>query len=147
MADRISSDNPSVQTIRATLTETATGTRVELPADAADDLLTDPETVVRIVLDGHERFARIGQNVMDETRHVSGVYDSLEQARNPRDGVDRLPEWVDEHGVRVNGSVLVDVIEPEFLYGFRAPGETAVYDAREPPKSSLQDIAKGLEER
>ena len=147
MVDRISSDNPSVQTIRATLTETATGTRVELPADAADDLLTDPETAVRIVLDGHEHFARIGKDVMGETRHVSGVYDSPEHARNPRDGVDRLPEWVDEHGVRVNGSVLIDVIEPEFLYGFRAPGETAVYDAREPPKSSLQDIAKGLEER
>ncbi|WP_252699642.1 DUF7112 family protein [Natronosalvus vescus] len=146
MADRISSDNPSVDTIRATLAETATGVRVEIDAADAAQFPSDGGEVVRIVLDEHERFGRIDQGLMGDVVTVPGVYESPAAARDPREGVDLLPDWVDDHDVRTGGSVLVDVVEPDFLYGFRAPGETAVYDAREPPASSLQDIAKGLED-
>ena len=146
MADRISSDNPSVETIRATLAETATGVRVEIPDADAAQFPSETGEVVRIVLDERERFARIDQGMMSDAVFVPGVYESPAAARDPREGVNVLPDWIDDHGVRTGGSVLVDVVEPDFLYGFRAPGETAVYDAREPPSSSLQDIAKGLED-
>ncbi len=143
MADRISSE--SVSTVRATLAETAVGIRVDVPSDEAAAFPVDSGEVVRIVLDEDERFARVDQDVRGETI-ISGVYERPDGARDPRTGTDHLPGWVDTHGVRIGGSLLIDVIEPGFLYGFRAPGETAVYDAREPPSSSLQDIASSLEE-
>ena len=144
MADRVSSDHPSVDTVRATLAETATGVRLELPADERDSFPADE--VVRVVLDGDERFARIERALTGDDLSIPGVFDSPSFAREPRDGEDRLPDWIADHGVRAGGSVLVDVIEPSFLYGLRAPGETAVYEAREPPSDSLASIAEDLED-
>lgn len=145
MADRVSSDHPTVDTVRATLAETPTGVRLELPDEDREYFPTDD--VVRVVCGGTERFARIDRALGGETLVVDGVYDSPRFARDPREGVDRLGPWRDDHGVRSGGSVLVDVVVPDFLYGLRAPGETATYDAREPPDSSLSSIAKDLEER
>ncbi|WP_254766628.1 DUF7112 family protein [Salinilacihabitans rarus] len=144
MADRVSSDHPSVETVRATLAETATGIRVDLPGDEQEAFPADE--VVRVVLDGDERFARVERALTGEELSIPGVYDTPDFAREPREGTDRLPGWVDDNGVRTGGSVLVDVVEPEFLYGLRAPGETAYYDAREPPADSLAEIAKDLED-
>ncbi|MXV60744.1 hypothetical protein GS429_01385 [Natronorubrum sp. JWXQ-INN-674] len=143
MADRISSDHPSVQTVRSTCTETATGVRLEVPADDRDAFPTDE--VVRIVLDGDELFGLVERALTGDELSVPGVYETPDQARDPSGATDRLAEWVDDHGVPAGGSVLVDVIEPEFLYGLRTPGETTYYDAREPPSESLSDIAKDLE--
>lgn len=145
MADRISSDHPSVQTVRSTCTETATGVRLEVPADDRDAFPTDE--VVRIVLDGDECFAQVERALTGDDLSIPGIYETPEQARDPTGAIDRLADWVDDHGVAMGGSVLVDVIEPEFLYGLRSPGETVYYDAREPPSSSLQDIASDLEEQ
>lgn len=144
MGDRVSSDHPSVRTVRATLTETATGVRLEIPATDRDAVPT--EEVVRVVLDGDELFARPERALTGDDVSIPGVYDSPRFARSPGDGEDRLPSWVDDHDVRAGGSVLVDVVEPAFLYGLRAPGETAVYEAREPPTDSLASIAEDLEE-
>ena len=143
MADRISSDHPSVTTIRATLAPTATGVRVEVPPDERDAFPAGD--VVRVVCDGSERFARVERSLTADGLSIPGVYDSPSHARSPGDGPDRLPAWVDDHGIRTGGSVLVDVVEPDFLYGLRAPGEDAYYDAREPPSESLASIAKNLE--
>ena len=145
MADRISSDHPSVQTVRGTLTETATGVRLELPASERERFPVDE--VVRVVLDGDELFANVTRPLGggEKELHVPGIYDSPRFARDPREGPDRLPSWRDTHGIRPGGSVLVDVVEPNFLYGLRAPGETAYYDAREPPQEGLTEIAKSLE--
>lgn len=144
MADRVSSDHPTVHTVRATLEATATGVRVALPAEERERFPEDE--VVRIACDGAERFARIERALGDETLVVPGIYDSPRFARDPREGTERLGEWRDAHDVRSGGSVLVDVVEEGFLYGLRAPGETAYYDAREPPSSSLASIARDLEE-
>ncbi|MFC6719381.1 hypothetical protein ACFQGT_03700 [Natrialbaceae archaeon GCM10025810] len=143
MADRISSDHPSVRTVRATLAETPSGVRVEIPADERDAVPL--EEVVRIVLDGTERFARPERALTGDEGIVPGVYETPDGARDPAAGTDALPEWIDESDVRRGGSVLLDVVEPDFLYGLRAPGETAYYDAREPPSDSLARIAKDLE--
>ncbi|ARS90611.1 DUF7112 family protein [Natrarchaeobaculum aegyptiacum] len=143
MADRVSSDHPSVRTVRATCAGTATGVRLELPADDRDAFSL--EEVVRVVLDGEERFARVERALTDDHYLVRGVFATPDGARGSGDP-DLLADWVDDHDVRVGGSVLVDVVEPEFLYGLREPGATAYYDAHEPPSSGLQDIARGLED-
>ncbi|AXR76916.1 DUF7112 family protein [Natrarchaeobaculum sulfurireducens] len=144
MADRVSSDHPSVQTIRATCTETTTGVRLELPADERDAVPVDD--VVRVVLDDDERFAMVERALTGDDRWIRGVYETPSNARDPSGAVDLLASWVDDHDVRAGGSVLIDVVEPEFLYGLRKPGATAYYDAHEPPSQGLQDIARGLED-
>jgi hypothetical protein len=143
MADRVSSDHPSVQTVRSTCAETATGVKLEIPADDRDAFV--PDEVVRVVVDGTERFARVERALTGDELSIPGVYDTPDQAREPGSGPDRLEEWIDDQGVRTGGSVLVDIVEPEFLYGLRSPGETNYYDAREPPSDSLHDIAKDLD--
>lgn len=144
MADRVSSDHPSVRTVRATCTETTTGVRLEFPADDQDAFPL--EEVVRVVLDGEERFARIDRALTDDHYLIRGVFATPDDARGAGSGPDLLATWVDDHDVRVGGSVLVDVVEREFCYGLREPGATAYYDAHEPPSSGLQDIARGLED-
>ncbi|SEW15370.1 DUF7112 family protein [Natrinema salifodinae] len=145
MADRIASDHPSVQTVRSSCTETATGVKLEIPADDRDAFPTDE--VVRVVLDGDELFARIDRALTGDDLAIPGVYETPDQARDPSGATDRLTEWIDDHDVPVDGSVLIDIVEPEFLYGLRAPGETAYYDAREPPTESLSDIAEQFEDQ
>ncbi len=143
MADRVSSDHPSVDTVRATLTETTTGVRIDIPAEERARFPTDK--VVRLVLDGDERFVKAERPLTGDGLSITGIYDSPRFAREPREGVDRLGTWYSDHSVRVGGSVLLDIIEPDYLYGLRAPGKTAVYDAREPPTDSLASIAENLE--
>ena len=144
MADRVASDHESVDTIRATLTETATGVSVSIPADVGDAVPVDE--VVRIDLDGQVCYARPARSLIGDERSIPGVYETPDGARDPSVGTDRLPAWIDDHSVRTGGSVLIDVVEPGFFYGFRAPGETNYYDAIEPPSGSLADIAKDLED-
>ncbi|WP_226480584.1 DUF7112 family protein [Natrinema amylolyticum] len=144
MTDRVASDHPSVQTVRSACTETATGVKLEVPADDREAFPTDE--VVRIVLDGEERFAQVERALTGDDLSIPGVYDTPNLARNPSDGTDRLTEWTAEQDVPAGGSVLIDVVEPEFLYGLRAPGETTYYDAREPPNESLSEIAENLED-
>jgi len=145
MADRVSSDHDSVTTLRATI-GTAGSTRrprVEVSADEADALPADE--VVRLVVDGTERHARIETALSDDRRVIPGAYDAPKFARDPGDAANRLLEWVEAtDAVSVGGSVLVDVIEPEFKYGVRAPGERVVYEATESPDEGLASIAERL---
>ncbi|WP_049921809.1 DUF7112 family protein [Halopiger djelfimassiliensis] len=143
MADRVSSDHPSVRTIRSTCTETATGVRLEIPADDRD--VVPAEEVVRVVLDGEELFARIERALTGDDLSIPGIYETPDLARKPGGASDRLREWIADHDIATGGSVLVDVVEPDFLYGLREPGATAYYDAYEPPNKSLSDIASDLE--
>ncbi|SER19949.1 DUF7112 family protein [Natrinema salaciae] len=145
MSDRIASDHPSVDTVRSTCSETATGVKLEVPADDRELFPTDE--VVRVVLNGEELFARVERALTGDALSIPGIYETPGQARDPSGATDRLTAWTDEHDVPAGGSVLIDVVEPEFLYGCRAPGETAYYDAREPPTDSLSEIAKDLEDR
>lgn len=144
MADRLASDHPSIETVRATLAETPTGVRIDLPASEADRLPVGE--VVRVVCDGSERFARPDRALGGDDVRISGLYDAPEYAREPGTAEDRLAEWVEEGDARPGGSVLLDIVEPDFLYGVRAPGETAYYEAREPPSESLASIAEEIED-
>jgi len=145
MADRIASDHPSVETVRSTCTETATGVKLAVPADDRDVFPADE--VVRVVLDGEELFAHVQRALTGDELSIPGVYETPDSARDPSGATDRLTAWTDDHNVSTGGSVLIDVVEPDFLYGLRAPGETSYYNAREPPSESLSEIAKDLEDQ
>ncbi|MEY7848763.1 hypothetical protein AB7C87_06110 [Natrarchaeobius sp. A-rgal3] len=144
MADRISSDHPSVRTVRATCTETTTGVRLDVPTGDRDAFPADD--VVRIVVDRDRLFGRAERALTGDDLTINGIYETPDSARSPAGDVDRLAAWVDDSAVRVGGSVLIDVVEPEFLYGLREPGETVYYDAVEPPSDSLSEIARNLED-
>ncbi|RQG92750.1 hypothetical protein EA462_00520 [Natrarchaeobius halalkaliphilus] len=145
MADRISSDHPSVQTVRSTCTETTTG--VALVISAADRDAFSIDDVVRFVLDRDQRFARAERALTGDELTIRGVYETPQGARDPGDETDRLEQWAVEAGIQPGGSVLIDVVEPGFLYGLRKPGKTAYYDAYEPPSDSLSEIARNLDDR
>ncbi|MDL5362113.1 hypothetical protein [Halalkalicoccus sp. NIPERK01] len=138
--DRISSENPAVETLRARVARHgARRKRIDLPEDS----LPDGE-VVRLVIDGTTYHARIEGGFADGP-HVSGAYETPEMAREGS-GPNRLQTWLEEVERPVGGSVLLDVIEPDFAYGLREPGEEAVYEAVEKPNESLAEIARNLED-
>lgn len=133
-----------MQTIRTTCVGTATGHRLEIPA--ADAELVPADDVVRLVLEGTERAARVAPSLTGDEPRITGVYESPRLARNPSEGADLLASWLDDNGIDDGASALLDVVEADFLYGLRAPGERAVYEAKEPPSDSLSSIAENLDE-
>ena len=138
MTDRIPSDHPTVETVRATLSRRGrTRSRLSLPDD--DRFPLEP---VRLVLDGDISHARIESNRAGIG--IDGAYDNARLARE-NTGTDRLEEWRASTGIEYGRSVLVDVVEPGFLYGVREPGERAVYTAVESPDESLAAIARDLD--
>lgn len=141
--DRVSSENPSVETVTGTVRRYGGTSRpqVELPADAADDFPADE--VVRVTLAGTSYRTRIERS--GDSPVLRGAYETPSQAREPGSAEDFLREWLADAELDVGRSVLVDVIEPGYAYGVRAPGETAYYDATEKPKDSLADIARDLD--
>lgn len=143
MADRLPSDHDSIPTDRATLVRRGGTSRpaLELPTDSSIQYPNDE--VVRVVLDGDERHARITGSASG--LRIPGIYDDPSFARDPGSAPNRLVQWVDAAGLELGGSVLVDEIEPGFKYGLRVPGERVVYEATESPDDSLASIAKQVE--
>ena len=143
MADFVSHE--SVPTTDGTLARHGGTRRPEIRLSETSDADQFPESaVVRLVLDGSEYRTRLARST-DGAPVIRGAYETNELARNPGDGENGLPAWVDANELDVGRTVHVDVVEPEFKYGVRAPGETATYEATEPPKSSLADIAESLD--
>lgn len=143
MGEFVTSD--ACRTVTGTLAR-AGGTwrrELRLPAAAADDFPV--AEVVRVVVDGAQYHAQLQRNT-DGTPVIRGAYATPSLARDPGNATDAFTAWVDEHDLEAGRSVHVDVVEPGFKYGIRAPGQTATYEAHEPPSSSLTDIAKSLEE-
>jgi hypothetical protein len=137
--ERLPSDHPTVETVRATLDRRGrTRSRLSL---SDGDLF--PLDTIRLVLDGNTYHARIETN-REGAPVINGVYDNARLARE-RSGEDRLEEWRTESDIDYGRSVLVDVVEPGFLYGVREPGERAVYDAIESPDEGLAAIARDLD--
>jgi len=142
MADRVGSDHPSVETVRATVTRRGGTSRLglELPASIVDQVETG---VGRVVIDGTEyRSPLIGD--ADEGVRLGGAYHNARQARD-RAGPDVLDAWLQDHDLSPGRTVAFDVIVPGFRYGVRLPSRSAVYDTSEPPNKGLQDIADTLD--
>jgi hypothetical protein len=140
VTDRLPSDHPSVETVRATLARRGrTRSRLELPAD---DRFSP--TTTRLVIDGDTHHARIERS-REAGVEINGAYDNARLARE-RDGEDRLEAWRSNAEIDYGRSVLVDVVEAGFLYGVREPGERVVYDAVESPDEGLAAIARDLDD-
>jgi len=144
MADRVSSD--AVPTVRATLVEhgAMNRVRVQIPEDDMDRFPAGE--VVRVVVDGDTYHSEVNRHLTDDTYLLAGAFDTPEAARE-RSGTDHLGAWCDDVGRDPGGSVLVDVIEDEFLYGLRAPGTKSYYTAHEAPDESLASIAEDVQGR
>jgi hypothetical protein len=142
MPDRVAADNPSVETVRATLAAAgAIGRpRIAVPEDAVGSFPVGD--VVRLVLGGRTRYARIDR-ALDDSVEIRGAYDNRRLAREA-DGENRLVEWAEREGIDVGRSVLVDVVEPGELYGIRRPGTDAVYEL---PETTRDDSLAAIAER
>ncbi len=141
----IASDHPAVDSVRATLARRGSTRRLQVAVPAADRDRFPAGEVVRLVLGGHDCYAAIEAHPTDDRRLIAGAFDAPGQAREPGAGTDRLGEWVDDSDLEAGGSVLVDVLEPGFRYGLRAPGERVVYGEVSSPDDSLASIAEGLD--
>lgn len=140
MVDRVAADNPSVETVRATLVRAGRTDRpkVELPAE-----FSIPESVVRLALDGRTYRAVFERSIQD-VPELRGAYDNARIAHEG-DGENRLVEWTERSGLDFGRSVLVDVVEPDAFYGLRAPGADAVYEVPDSPDPGLANIAEDIE--
>ena len=139
--DRVRSTD--LPTIDATLASLGAVGRpaIELPDDAS----VPTETVLRLTIDGTVRHVRFEEYA--GTTRAMGAFDAPDLVRSPGDGENRLRQWVEAQGLATGRTVHLDVIQPEFAYGLRAPGEELVYDAPAPPNDSLASIAEDLCQR
>lgn len=142
MADRIPSDHPSIETVRARIERHGGSCRLAIPRA----IIPDETSVVRVVLDGRIRFARLGEGTADD-RWLIGVYDTTRAATEPDNGSDRLEPWLEKIDRAIGASIEIDVIEPGYRYGIREPGTRAVYDAVERTTGSLDAIARNLDDK
>jgi hypothetical protein len=145
MGDRVSSDHPSVASVRAELARAGRTDRPRVAIDGEDADRFPAGEVVRLVVDGAERFTCVAERMGSKGVELRGAHATPEDARDPGSGSDHLADWQAAHGVRFGGALLVDVVAADYKYGVRAPGETVTYEAGR-PDSSLADIAKGLDE-
>lgn len=141
MDDRISSDHSTVETVTGTVGRFGGTTRpaIELPESTA---LVDGDCV-RIVLDETEYHTVIRARAGGVTL-ITSVARTPRQARERSDRTDHLGTWLQDHDLSVGRSVLVDVVEPKFRYGLRAPGESTTYPSRS-PDDGLSAIANQYE--
>lgn len=138
--DRVASDHPDVRTVRGRVRRRGgAGRRIAVPED-----ILPPSGPIRVVLAGDVRFGAIDSN--GDTRSLTGVYDSPTDARAPGNAPDRLRAWLTGHDRDVGDSVHLDEIRPGFLLGLRVPGDREHYPVLEPPKSSLDAIARSIED-
>ena len=140
MVERVPSDHPSVSTVRARVERRGATTTPRVGIDAEDaDCLPDGD-VVRLVIDGRTTHARV-RRTPDGRAVIDGAFETPSVARDPGSAPDLLVSWIEAADLGIGRTVLLDVVVGDFLYGLRVPGQDAVYEAHEPPSSSLADIA------
>lgn len=143
MVERVPNDHPSIHTVRTTVVQTATARHLQVPETDHDQVPRDE--VVRVVLDGEERFMRPAHRLGSDDLTIAGIFETPSFARTPGEGTNLLASWLEAADVGVGTSVLLDVIEPDFQYGIRTPGESTIYRVADPPSKSLSSIADDLD--
>lgn len=141
MPDRLPSDHPTVETIRAHVERHGGGYRLVVPHDTFS---TDDATV-RIVLEDSIRFARI-RNGNEQEQWITGIFASSRGATDPGSGTNRLNQWLEEQNRTTGSSVELDIIESGYYYGLREPGTRTVYTGLKRPSASLSSIAQSIED-
>ena len=142
MPERIAHDHPTIETIAATVVRDGPTTRRVVEVDAALDV-TDGE-LVRVVLDGTEYRAQVEADSSGRFR-FRNLAKTPSQAKNPTESENRLDEWIADRDISVGRTVHLDVVEPGFRYGLRAPGEEGIYQSGQ-PDDSLAAIARQVED-
>lgn len=140
MGERVPHDHPTIETLEATLRRRGrtTGPVVRVEAHPLEEVATP----VRLLMDGSQYWTIF--EVRDrgiEIRYVSETESAL--ADQPPE-LNALVDWVEDAGLTFGRSLHLDVVEPGFKYGLRAPGESAIYGSGR-PDSSLSEIAQNLE--
>lgn len=143
MPDRVTDEG--VRTVVGTVARSGGTRRLEVRLPASDAESFPRDELVRLVLDGTEYRAPLDATA-DGGRVFRGAYETPARAREPASGDERLASWVDDAGLNAGRSVHVDVVEPGFRYGLRAPGESATYEVTGTPDQGLADIAASIED-
>lgn len=140
--NRIPSDHASIESVRAQVVRHGGGRgRLEIP----NGVLPDADGMMRVVIDEEIRFGSIVTNAGEEDDWLTGVYDSPRLARSGS-GENALDQWLEDHDRSIGSSVHVDIITHGYAIGLRAPGDRELYPSVESPSSSLDAIARSLED-
>lgn len=142
MTQRVPSDAGAVDTHRTHVATVGRTGRPRVPLPDAVDAAAG-ETV-RLALAGETYHAEVTATLEGEP-DVRGAFDNARLARADGEGENRLPAWLDRAGLEPGDAVLVDAVTSGFMYGLRRPGERVVYDAADPPDSTLADIARDID--
>lgn len=143
MVDRVASDHPSITTVRATVVRHGgRNRRLELPPSATD-LLGD-RGEIEVIVDERRRVGRC--RTVADTPAIVGLYDTNAAAAGDIEGENRLTSTLSAMDRPIGSSVLVDAIDPGRRVGLRPPGQRAIYDAVRTRESSLDAIARDLED-
>lgn len=151
---RVPSDDETLPSVRVDLARSG-GTRrpcVRLPDDSSlsdrvesgscETLGVDAGDLVRIVIDRQEYHARVGSDSRGLV--FRGAFDDRRRAR-AAEGPNRLTAWLAGADREPGDVVVLDVLVSGESYGLRLPGERTLYDVKRGPRSSLADIARGLD--
>lgn len=144
MPDRVAHDHPTVETLDGTLGRYGGTRRPEIRLPETDAVSVGE--VIRIVLDGSEYRTQIGRQ-SNGSPVINGAYETPRLARNPGSAADALQPWIADRNLDFGRTVHVDIVDPNYKIGLRAPGESATYTATGTPDDSLAAIAKDLEDR
>lgn len=143
MTASVSSDHPTVSSIRAAVQRHGSTRRPELRLSGEHRSIVPVGELVRVVIDGTEYHSPIIERNGEIV--ISGAFDTPRVARDPTGAPNRLSDWITAADIGFGRSVLVDIVVPGFRYGIRPPGTRAVYDTSEPPAESLREIAEQLD--
>lgn len=143
MTERLPSDHDTVSTVRAHLEPVGRTSRLRVPLPQTLDVAIGD--VIRLSLAGEATHAQVSESLSGDP-DIRGAFENRRLARTASAGTDHLQSWFDEGDLSAGDPLLIDVITPGFQYGFRRPGKRVIYEARDPPDSSLVDIARNLEE-
>lgn len=141
MGSRVQHDHPTVETIAATLERRGGTSRPSIRFPDAEDVSAGD--AIRLVLDGTEYHTKIRRRA-DGDLAITTVAETPRLVQNPSSGSNPLPTWMDDHDLSFSRTVYVDIVEPGFRYGLRAPGESVTYTTGRPDKN-LQDIANAFD--
>lgn len=142
MTERVPADHDTVSNQRVHLERVGRTERLRVPVPPCLDV--GAGDVVRLSLEGTEYHAQVA-TAMSGGLDIRGAFDNPRLARADGEGTDHLQVWFDEVGLAGEDPLLVDTVTPGFQFGLRRPGQRVVYEARDPPDSSLADIATDLE--
>ncbi len=142
MTDRVPSDHDAVTSHRTHVERVGSTSRPRVPLpDALDVSVGD---ILRVSLEGEVVHAQVRESLSGE-QDLRGAFANARLARLEGEGENHLRAWLADVDVGSGDPLLVDAVTPGFMYGLRRPGERVVYEAADPPSSTLADIARDID--